>query len=354
VGSTGWSATFREILRYYINPELSSTVNASLLGAIEGIVIDSLNQDAEATQPILEEAGFPLTEDVAGWQGAYNGLLDLVKQSFEGNAGMQDRISSIQETTNEVVNQLTTQTRTEDVTTAITTDVTDVTRRTRFVDLPTADKLLDDFDAVMVEHADTLWRAGDIDRSTRDWMVQNPGFFWADFYSETIRRVRAGEDPFRVVGVEGPQVQVGSRPGEAVEQEITTLISQVDVGTLKVEDIIERTIERLTEQAGTQDSGVIDTDLRQTIMEEVTSVFKQFNMATQQTEAIRALTMMTIEEVIARPELDKVFAFSPTDFITGRFSPTELMNIAAAVPGREAAARQQPSGVAPSAPRRLA
>ena len=302
----------------------------------------------------MVEAGFSLSEDVESWQQAYSELLDAVQSAFEGNSAMQDIISNIQETVNEVLDRETTETRTETTGTTGTEDTTIGRVETHYVELPTPEKLLDDFDNVMIEYTDTLFRAGDINRTTRDWMMDNPGFFWRDFIAEQYRRIRAGEEVWNVVGVGGPQVRLGSRPGEAVQQELTTLIHQVSTGRLTIEQVVEQTIDRLTEEAGTQGEGVVDTELRQAITEAVNSVYNQFSTETQDTKRAETLRLLTIEEVIARPELDKVFAFSPTDFITGRFTPTELMNIAVAEPGREAAERAAPLGIAPSAPRTLA
>jgi len=353
-GTPEWAATFRQILRFYLDPALKASVDTAFGARTNALVIASLERDAEFVRPIMVEAGFSLSEDVESWQQAYSELLDAVQSAFEGNSAMQDIISNIQETVNEVLDRETTETRTETTGTTGTEDTTIGRVETHYVELPTPEKLLDDFDNVMIEYTDTLFRAGDINRTTRDWMMDNPGFFWRDFIAEQYRRIRAGEEVWNVVGVGGPQVRLGSRPGEAVQQELTTLIHQVSTGRLTIEQVVEQTIDRLTEEAGTQGEGVVDTELRQAITEAVNSVYNQFSTETQDTKRAETLRLLTIEEVIARPELDKVFAFSPTDFITGRFTPTELMNIAVAEPGREAAERAAPLGIAPSAPRTLA
>lgn len=347
-GSSGWSATFRQMLRLMLDPEMDfPSVDYD---AAVGMTANFLEQNEDLVRPILVEAGFPLGDvDEGAYQTEWDALMSALDAALGGGS---DIISDIRQTVTETIQQETERVRTEDVTVTGEEEQRVIRRETRYYDIPTPEEFVDDFQNAIIGYADALHRAGDIDRATRDFMVTSPGYLWAGFVAEQNRRIEAGEPLYEVVGVTGPQIRLGSRPGEALQQEINITRKEVREGTLTIEDVVERTIDRLTEEAGTQGEGIVDTALRQAITEQVTSMFRELSTSTTRENLVETFTLLTVEEVIGRPKMEHVFAFSPTDYLR-RYSPTELMNVAAAVPGREAAQARFPFGVAPSAPRRL-
>jgi hypothetical protein len=309
----------------------------------------------DETQSLMTELGIEMgmsgeEQLLESYQGILEGLLS--------QSGLQDIVENITRDIDTTIEEATRQTRTAEELLRATEEAVSVRRETRFVDIPTPEEFLDNFETAIVTQADTLRRTGAIDQATKDFMINNPGFFYADYLADLGRRAQAGEDIFRVVGLDQQPVKIGERVGEAVSEEITSTLEAIRTGTLTIEDVVERTIERLVGEAGTQqadgETGTSVQNLTENITEQVNEIFRQFSAETSTEERVQRLTSFTIEEVLQRPNLTTVFAFTPLDFLTERFSPTELMNIAAAVPGRQAAARQQPFGAVPSAPRRLA
>jgi hypothetical protein len=356
-GQPGWEANMRLLMRAMSDPEsVEALANDPTVAArVDQFLGAMLQNHPDETQVIMTELGIELglSEEqqlLENYQSILDGLLS--------QSGLQDIVENISRNIDTTIEEATRQTRTAEELLRTTGEEVSVRHETRFVDVPTPEEFLNNFETAIITQADTLKRSGQIDQLTKDFMTNNPGFFFNDYIADLGRRAQAGEDIFKVVGLDQQPVRIGARPGEAIREEVTSTLEAIRTGTLTIEDVVERTIERLVNEAGTQtadgDVGTTTLALKESITEQVNEIFRQFSTETSVEERVSTLTGFTIEEVLQRPNLTTVFAFTPTQFLTERFSPTELMNIAVAIPGREAAARQQPFGVAPSAPRRLA
>lgn len=158
---------------------------------------------------------------------------------------------------------------------------------TRYLNVQTPEAFLNDWEVAFNAHINGLLATGELSNQDAKLARGQMGTFFQEYIGEIGRRALAGEDPFRAVGLGGDQTVVGSRPG--VQSESTS----------KTKSTAEGTSSQSASQGGeTQQTSTTSKDKKE--VESSTKV--------DQTEVI-----------VTRPELDTVFAFSPTDFLNEKF-----------------------------------
>lgn len=213
-------------------------------------------------------------------------------------------------------------TRTEDaeVTEDVTRDVsieTDelITRIEReYVDVPTPEKLLDDFFFTLQGFARDLSEAG-MDAGDIGVMLDpSSGFLQRmlnEYMGEQSRIAQTGENPYETVGATGEPTFEGTRIGDVSETEITRMTR------VEAEEELRRQGVTVTEESIQQ---TIDDDFatRQSELT-TTSTLTQTGTETATTEETGTSRFETTEEIFSRPQADQVFKFTPTEFLAKRF-----------------------------------
>ncbi len=343
VGSDMWvsaiQALWRELMRVpqnangeFTGPRSNSARQASNW-MIAQLAADE-NAYIAAIQPLINEnANF---NDAAQQQDFLN-----VANILNSGGQLTDTISTI--------NQNIHQTRTEVIDIQSTIDRTINQTTTIFVDIPTPEEVLNDFRTAAVTYADTLFRAGDIEQRTRNFMLSNPNLLLNSYLSALGAKADAGENIFKVVGLEFdliPIEQIGQRIGPTFQQEVRETIERIESGELTIEEVTKRVQHDLLSGANTDSQ-------KQHITQTINEIFNQHGTTKTTEETVSNLLQLTTENIFQRPNLTTVFAFTPLDFFRERFTPQSLNLLAGIIPGRQQAEQQFAQGVAPATSRRL-
>lgn len=175
---------------------------------------------------------------------------------------------------------------TENIQTYITEREKVARETTRYIDVPTAEEFLDDFRTAFMGHIQTFADTGEMGRAEIQWAQANWDLFASEYMGELAKAAEAGEDIFKIVGLEGAPELVGRRPGEQVTEE-TALTRQTKV-------------EGTTAPGGT-------------VGKYLTQIARTYGLSE--------------EEILAkRPKLGLVYAKSPLDFLREKWGkePLEL------------------------------
>jgi len=199
-------------------------------------------------------------------------------------------------------------TRTGDITETSDRIISETVRR--YLNVQTPEAFLNDWEVAFNAHLGNLRANGGLSSSDMERARGLMGTFFSDYIGELGRRASEGEDIFRVVGLGEAPVVEGTRPGEQTEQKVTT----------------EGTTEEKTKQTAAQAG-----EAESTTTTAKTTTSEESSLKVDQTE-----------EIVSRPELDTVFAFSPSDFLKERFGddPGALTTV---IRGR--APRRRPQGI---------
>ncbi len=294
--------------------------------------------DINAFNAVMVELGLQ-----AGQNGNVPGQQDISDflGGINGGGQFTDTISTI--------NQNIHQTRTEVIDIQSTIDRTINQTTSIFVDIPTPEEVLNDFRTAAVTYADTLFRAGDIEQRTRNFMLSNPNLLLNSYLSALGTMADNGENIFKVVGLEFdliPIEQIGERIGPTFQQEVRETIERIESGELTIEEVTKRVQNDLLSGANTDSQ-------KQNITQTINEIFKQHGTTTTTEETVSNLLQLTTELIFQRPNLTTVFAFSPLDFFRKQFTPQSLNLLAGITPGRQQAEQQFAQGVAPATSRRL-
>ena len=185
-----------------------------------------------------------------------------------GEEGEQFDLSRISDLTNIVQN----------TSTSVTEKKTE--RRTRFFDVTTPDKFLDNFEVGFRTFLKSQVESGAISSQDAIFAVLNMDQFQGEYLAELGTRAAAGEDIFELTGLEGDQKKVGERIGELIKTETDRTVSQKE---------------------GTTADGGPTTTQRGTAKTRISEEFTQ------------------IEDIRQRPEIGQIAKLSPQDFLTERF-----------------------------------
>lgn len=338
-GSPTWEAAVRAITQEFFNIPEGSGPRAVAKRAASDWLLQQSNADPSSFNAIMVSMGLQ-----AGVQGDQTTQQDIVNflSGNNGNGLFTDTISNvtqnIERTRNEIIN--------------ITSQADQIVNQTTtiFVDVPTPEEVLDDFRTAAVTYADTLFRAGDIDQRTRNFMLSRPNLLLNSYLAALGAKADAGENIFKVVGLDFgliPIEQIGERIGPTFQEEVRETIETIEKGELTIEELTKRVQNDLLSGANTDSQ-------KENITETINEIFKQHGTIKTTEETVSNLLQLTTENIFQRPNLTTVFAFSPLDFLRQQFTPQSLTTLAGITPGREQFEQQFASGVAPSAPRQLA
>ena len=189
---------------------------------------------------------------------------------------------------------------------------------TTFIEVPTAEEVLDDFDTAFEGWLASMSQSGlsDIDVA-RARELRND--FLGDYLGELANRALAGEDPFKVVGVEGERIFLGEVEGATTTEEGRT-VTQEEIDRQTKEDINRKvdsqsTVSQdVTQDGETQEAAGKATEREQTAIDAKTNL-EQDTVGLETTKT----DITETERIVQIPNITPVRAFSTTDFLEKRF-----------------------------------
>ena len=344
-GTEDWRRTIEALLRRIWDP---AGIPADHLRGIERRLDEEYLADPEAFFEIFERVqrsfGVATSDSAVNdyLVGLTEGLIDALTGAASGRA--RNILNNITETRTTTEEQ-----QVQEVATVVGEErITRGIHEVEFVEWPTAEAVLDDFLTGFSTFAGELLRGG-LDRNTYNFMVANPNRFLLPYLDELGRRADAGENIFEVVGLEDAATLLGERFGGAVREEMDRVSAEVRISDIELTELINTTIERLTESLADEEPQTV----RDTIAETIKNIFTEHRETTTRSEFQRISETLRVEEIFGRPELGVVRDPSPLAFMREAFSPMTLANIAAGEAGAPSARVGGPRAVLPSAPRRL-
>jgi len=205
----------------------------------------------------------------------------------------------------------------------------EVLTRREYIDIPTPEEFLDEFNVALATHTQQLVETGELDRDTAQWIRDNPDILFDEYIGELGTRAAAGEQVFELVGLEGagePEL-LGERPGRQEQRVVAT-----ERGAL-TETLTEAQRAAQTTQGGvTVPSGVQRTTQEQQQLREKIGL---------------GATFAETEEIYGRPKLGLTYALSPMDWLAERATGTEITFGAEREKGRREGERRGPVVVTP-------
>lgn len=270
-----------------------------------------------------------------------------------GLAEVFNRILSTAEQRSEVI-----RTDAEGATTVTTEGTTirdreSVATRTRFVDTPPPEVLIDEFMASMTAFIGAARAKGEITREAAAFFLNDPSILYTAYIADLTARIDAGEDPFQTVGADGTPIFLGER--EAGEEEIRTtgidrerILREVIANErTQIEEEVLRDLTSTGTVETTEQQQQIDTEIDRRISERTTTLIN---------EAIQFFgteSIITTEQIFSRPELTSVLKIAPRTFLSSQFPASSLENLAAGQRGTAQGRRETAQGINVSAPRRI-
>lgn len=184
-----------------------------------------------------------------------------------------------------------------------------------YIDVPTAEEFLDNFETAFSGFAANAAEAGMSSADIDTLLDPRSGFMQSmlqEYMGNLAQRAQAGEDIFEVVGVGGQEERLGTRTGDITETAIGRMTRT------EAEQILTERGEEITSESI---QSTIDEDF-QTRQETMATTTEETTTSTQ--EEITGETGTTrfeeTEELFSRPRVTPVFRFSPTEFLLTRFA----------------------------------
>lgn len=203
------------------------------------------------------------------------------------------------------------------------TTTSETTRQTRrYVDVPTPDEVLDDFETGFQAHINSLVTSGAL--SQRDAAIANDMAeeFFNLYLAELGQRAAKGEDIFTVVGTDADEQLIGTRPGEVTDE--TTKGTREEKGT--------------TTTTGRPVGAPPSTDQR---TEEQKTEFESQQKLTEE------------EQLVRRNRLAVVRDLSPMEFLSKTFTPSQLATFVQSRKGVRQRTAETRTGLPVSTPTRI-
>jgi len=312
---------------------------------LENILNREAQANPEAFLAIYDSVGGQYGYNAGGDSGGLidigNGLIDALTGALSGQA--RTIVNNITE------NSTKTTTRT-DTTTENTTGSQESNtgvHQTVFVEIPTPEEFLDNWQNGFSTWIEGQLQSGQIDKNTYDYFTNNPGELLTPYLAELGRRAAAGEQIFKVVGLEGAAEKLGERFGGGRIEETGTVTETNKITDQELNDLINETVSRLTSSL----SDGTPQDVTDTITSVVNQVFRQHQTTTTRSQFQDIARTLQVDEIFGRPQLSTVAKLSPLDYLGG-YSKSTILNLAAQNAGRPSP-QQVRQEVLPSAARRL-
>lgn len=245
--------------------------------------------------------------------------------------------------------------------------------RTVFVDVPTPEEFLDDWENAFAGYMYSLFNSGQISKEVLDYAFANRTVFLNRYLAALTDRMARGEDIFRVVGLTGPVTTIGHRFGGRTvvgeTEEVSDYSRRESVSkegpppppgvtpeqlkavqdaymrdpvaadrffkTLAVQEAYRRdpvAAKRFFEEAARNPEGVARMFGQTTTAFPTTETGLPARSTSESTEKARNVSRTTetvLEEIVKRPKLGLVFAYSPTDFLSQTLDADTLTALAA-------------------------
>ncbi len=236
-------------------------------------------------------------------------------------------------------------------------DIIRVREIIKFIDVPTAEAVLDDFETGFEGFLAGMRQQG-LSQTDMGFARDSFDSFFNDFLGDLALRAANGEDVFTVVGVDANEVFLGERLGGA--SETTTTGTETTTGQQTEESVSEReTREREEREQSTQTDQTStatqdgesstrtesDDQTRTDTRDETTTVDQEETTNTETdnvTEIDQRETDFEIEQIVQRDRIDVVRSTSPGQFLSGRFSsPGALSTAVRSRAGQEDARRRR-------------
>lgn len=218
-----------------------------------------------------------------------------------------------------------------------------------YINIPTAEAVLDDWEKGFSAHIGGLVRTGELSDTDASLAFQQMDVFAREYFGEIGAMIERGEDPYRVVGLEGEPKFLGEREG-AVSEAVSTGVTTEETETQR-QEAEQRTVTETGARTTTPTGEAAETVTR----DETTGTTRDEGVSLSQDQRIeheqRQREEVT-EQVFARPEIRPIFALSPTDFM-GRRDPGMLSSIVRQRQGRERALATRGAGGVVSGTRRV-
>ncbi len=301
-----------------------------------GRTVDQLNRDgvtsAEALQHALSDPALIVAHETEGHavQGDGRSILDLLNgvEDEDDDGSPTSTSTSVSEIVD--VGERTDVTRSG----SFRSDEDRIIRDSvsRFVNVPTAEEVLDDFDVAFSGFVADARVAGlgDIDSAELGELRSD---FFNDFLGDLAQRAARGEDLFDVVGLESDPTFLGERQGEQAESESVSVTresgaDQVDIDSRVTTESTATGTSTATAGDESESGSTTETRDRVTTVDERTRTESD----TIQRDDV-SVSRDTTERVFERPNLTTVRSTSPGEFLRGALG-VDPGAIATAVKGR--------------------
>lgn len=186
-----------------------------------------------------------------------------------------------------------------------------------YVDVPTADEFMDDFQVGFNAFAEEAVKNGTINSRQRGWIGDMAQDFFEMYMGELGSRAARGEDIFRVVGLNAEEEKIGHRMGDVTEETVKE--------TTKEEQQVSEETKATAGDGDLRETGRPSSE--STTVDETTTQEGTSSTAGQETE-----------EIFKRNRLAVVHDLSPAAFMMQRFKrPEDLATFVASTRGNRAA-----------------
>lgn len=201
----------------------------------------------------------------------------------------------------------------------------EVMRRREYLDIPTPEEFLDEFNVALATHTEQLVETGELDRDTAQWIRDNPDILFDRYIAAMGERAATGEQIFKPVGVEGEPELLGERPGRREVRDVET-----------VRGALTETARQAQQVAQVTAGGVTVPRTTQRTTQEVTRLTERERLGA---------TFAETEEIYARPRLGYAYALSPTEWLKEYAAGTEITYGAEREKGRREEERRGITGI---------
>lgn len=227
----------------------------------------------------------------------------------------------------------------------------------QFIDVPTPEQFLDDFETGFNTFLTDMVQNGGLSQFDAQLARSDMGLFLDEYLGELGQRASRGEDIFRVVGVDGDQIFLGSRGGR-VEEQVTVGTERRRGGTTTEESSREsqqQTGTQTTTGTQTEDGATRTTDDTQRTQQGTQTNVRQTTREREDetTDIQRRDRLFEREDIFRRDEIAAIRKLSPAAFLSSRFaSPGAFATVVRSRAGRERAVQTRGAGGVAASARR--
>ena len=218
------------------------------------------------------------------------------------------------------INQFTSRTVTGRTTKDVTGTTTITGTERRYIDIPTPEEFLDDFQTGFSTYVRGLRRSGAIGVQAATWLMDNMEMFLGEYLGRLGEMAQRGEQVFKPTAVTGEVTPLGTRPGDVGVKRAAGETVTREAGTTRVGETTTGAEEQTIIGAGGEPE--VQT-LEAPRRAYTTTTAQDMAEVLRQDETTRVAME---EEVVARPKVGVVHTLPPVDFLGQQF-PASSLNI---------------------------